>query len=108
MADASVLTEFDFSKSQDTPSVNRKLQFEITDNGVVHGCLGFFEAQLFDDISLQMMDGWRELFLPLTEPLTASEGDIINITVKYTPGRYDTWSLQASQGAESVSQIDME
>lgn len=95
MADASILAEFNFSESQDNPSVNRKLPFEITEKGVVHGCLGFFEAQLYGDICLQMIDGWRELFLPLIKPLTVSVGDKITVSIRYIPGRYDTWSLQA-------------
>jgi predicted RNA methylase len=84
LADVAVLEEFDFFLHHDEWVVNRGLEFTIVSNGTVHGLVGLFEAHLIDDIKLTMDDGWRDLLLPIAEPLSVSQGDIISADVLYS------------------------
>ncbi|MHA2385438.1 MAG: 50S ribosomal protein L11 methyltransferase, partial [Candidatus Thorarchaeota archaeon] len=85
LADLAVLEEFDFFLHQDEWNVDRNLEFNIVSNGTVHGLMGMFEAHLTDDIKLTMEDGWRNLLLPLAEPVSVSQGDILSADVFYSP-----------------------
>jgi SAM-dependent methyltransferase len=85
LADLAILEEFDFFLHQDEWNVDRNLEFNIVSNGTVHGLMGMFEAHLTDDIKLTMEDGWRNLLLPLAEPVSVSQGDILSADVFYSP-----------------------
>ncbi|MHA2602457.1 MAG: 50S ribosomal protein L11 methyltransferase [Candidatus Thorarchaeota archaeon SMTZ1-83] len=94
LSDLAILTQFDLTRVRNGEHVDAEIEFEILENGVVHGLVGMFEAQLYEDIVLRMDDGWRNLFLPLAEPIEVAKGDILRIGVKYTPGRYDSFSMR--------------
>ena len=79
----------------DLTSVNMEklsehVRFKITDSGIIHGIVGMFECQLYNDIILKMEDGWRELFIPFTNPINVQQGEEIAIGIEYIPGEYDT------------------
>lgn len=94
LADAAVLVEHDFTDPEASSVVERRIVFSIVDSGVVHGLVGFFESRLFGDISLEMNDGWRELFVPFTRPVKVEVGDQLVVTIKYVPGEYDSLELK--------------
>lgn len=94
LSDLTILTEFDLTRIKDNEHVDAEIEFEILENGVVHGLVGMFEAHLYEEIVLKMDDGWRDLFLPLAEPIEVTKGDILRIGLEYTPGRYDSFSMK--------------
>ncbi|MHA2141808.1 MAG: 50S ribosomal protein L11 methyltransferase [Candidatus Thorarchaeota archaeon] len=85
LAVLTILEEFDFLLHQDPWIVDKGLEFTILNDGTVHGLVGMFEAQLVDDIKLTMEDGWRDLLLPLEEPMNVSQGDLLEFDVFYSP-----------------------
>jgi hypothetical protein len=94
LANLALLEEFDFFLHQDEWIVNRSLEFNIVCNGTVHGLVGLFEAHLIDGIKLTMEDGWRNLLLPITEPLSVSKGDILTVDVIYTAAMIDSLKVE--------------
>ncbi len=97
LADLAILAEFDLTCIQGNEHVDAEIEFTIVETGVVHGLVGMFEALLYEEIVLRMDDGWRDLFLPLAEPIEVTKGDILRIGVEYTPGRYDSFSMRVLQ-----------
>ncbi|MFX1262510.1 MAG: 50S ribosomal protein L11 methyltransferase [Promethearchaeota archaeon] len=94
LANLTVLEEFDFQIQKSEWNVDKKLEFMALKNGIVHGLVGMFEATLMDKIKLTMEDGWRDLFLPLDNPVSVSEGDILGFEVRYSPAVVDSLRLR--------------
>jgi predicted RNA methylase len=94
LAVLAVLEEFDFFLHQDEWNVDKGLEFMILNDGTVHGLVGMFEAQLVDDIKLTMEDGWRDLLLPLKEPVSVSQGDSLTFNVFYSPAVINSLKLK--------------
>ncbi|NOR39563.1 MAG: methyltransferase domain-containing protein [Candidatus Thorarchaeota archaeon] len=93
LSDAALVAKFNFS-SQDIPTeVNEMLEFSIVEDGHLHGLAGFFQAHLYEDIILGMDDGWRELFLPLDEPIEVSKGARVSVQLSFRPGEFDSLKL---------------
>ena len=74
----------------DEPIDNRRytsVEFEITENAVIHGLAGFFDATLYGDVHISIdqrnfsegMFSWFPLFFPLRWPASVSAGDKINV-----------------------------
>jgi len=97
LADPVVVVHFDFNDDTVRP-VDTVLRFTIVDSGTVHGLVGFFEAVLTDRIRLEMTDGWRDLFVPLSSPVRVESGDELFVRLRYRPG--DVTSL--SVGVECI------
>jgi SAM-dependent methyltransferase len=93
MAAARHLATFDFSASSQIREVDRELHFDILEDGVLHGLVGFFESKLLHGITLYMSDGWRELFLPLDEPMDVVRGQRMKFHIRYEPGQFDSLLL---------------
>jgi hypothetical protein len=93
LANLTILVEFDFQLLQSERNVNRELEFVALKDGVVHGLVGMFEAPLIDDIKLTMEDGWRDLLLPLDDPVNVSIGDFLCFEVSYSPAVVDSLCL---------------
>ncbi len=95
LADLQELEEFDLTQvSDETAGISKYLEFEIVQTGTVHGILGMFESKLYDDITLKMEDGWRELFMPLPESVDVKIGSNLGIRVSFKPGEYDSLSIE--------------
>ena len=95
LADLQELEKFDFSGTSNLlDEIDKLLDFEIVQNGTLHGLVGMFEARLCEDITLSMEDGWRELFLPLSESLEVDAGDKVTFRISFRPGEYDTLSIK--------------
>ncbi len=93
LSDPVLIAEFDFNTPDDPAEVNEMLKYTIVEDGTLHGLVGFFKVQLYEDISLVMDDGWRELFLPLAEPVEVSKGARVSIQLRFKPGEFDSLKL---------------
>ena len=94
LADLQELEKFDLTKvSVESPNINKLLEFEIVQSGTVHGILGMFESKLYDDITLTMEDGWRDLFMPLPKSVDVKAGSKLGIRVSFKPGEYDSLNV---------------
>ncbi len=93
LSDAAVLATFDFGAPAPV-SVDKKIEFEAVENGTVHGFVGFFEASLTRDIRLFPEDGWRDLLLPLAQPVEVRTGDDIAVRIRYRPGHVDSLIIE--------------
>jgi predicted RNA methylase len=93
LADMQILEELDLMNLKRDAVVDRNLQFEIVTSGTVHGLVGIFEATLTEDIHLDIDDGWKQLFIPLNQPVEVDNGDSISIGISYRPGMYDSLSV---------------
>lgn len=93
LSDPALVTKFDFSIPDIPAEVNEMLEFVIVEEGRLHGLVGFFKAHLYEDITLGMNDGWRELFLPLDEPIEVSKGTRVSVQLRFKPGEFDSLKL---------------
>ncbi|NHI88339.1 MAG: methyltransferase domain-containing protein [Candidatus Thorarchaeota archaeon] len=94
LADMSILESLKLMSLKQDTTIDETLQFTIVDKGTVHGLVGVFEARLCGDIVLKMEDGWKQLFIPLEQPIEVSSGDIFTVRVAYRPGKYDSLSIE--------------
>ncbi len=95
LADLQELEKIDLTKVSDQPmSIDKHLNFEIVQSGTVHGILGMFESKLYEDITLTMDDGWRELFMPLPESVDVKAGTKLDVRVSFRPGEYDSLNIE--------------
>lgn len=94
LANLEVLKEFDFTLIAGTESVDQLVEFRIEDSGTVHGIAGMFEAELVDGIKLTMQDGWRDLFLPLGEPVNVTSNSTLGVRIRYTPGVLESLQIE--------------
>jgi len=95
LADLQELEKLDLTKVSDQPmSIDKHLNFEIVQSGTVHGIIGMFESKLYDDITLTMMDGWKELFMPLPESVDVKAGTRLDVRVSFRPGEYDSLIIE--------------
>ena len=93
LAEMETLVTFDLRHLKQDVSVSKTLHFTAVDKGTIHGLVGVFESKLFGDIHLKMEDGWKQLFIPLTQPIKVETGDIFSISISYQPGKYDSLSI---------------
>ena len=93
LSDAVLIAKFDFSSPDGPAEINEMLKYTIVEDGVLHGLVGFFKAQLHENITLGMDDGWRELFLPLDEPVEVSKGARVSVQLQFKPGEFDSLKL---------------
>ena len=94
LADMQVLVTFDLSNLKSDSSIDRTLRFTTVENGTIHGLVGVFESKLYEDVQLEMNDGWKQLFIPLEQPIEVSVGDVFSIRISYQPGKYDSLSVE--------------
>ncbi|KAK8387035.1 hypothetical protein O3P69_018003 [Scylla paramamosain] len=77
----------------------KSLQFQITEDNVVHGFGGYFEAFLYKDIMLsikpethsQGMFSWFPILFPLREPVGVHQGDIMEVHFWRCTNRKNVW-----------------
>ncbi|TFH06357.1 MAG: methyltransferase domain-containing protein [Candidatus Thorarchaeota archaeon] len=95
LANLQELETFDLTTQSNQPaSIDKQLDFEIVQSGTAHGIVGMFESKLFEDITLEMEDGWRELFLPFPKSVDTKVGDRLSIRVAFKPGEYDSLKIE--------------
>jgi predicted RNA methylase len=93
-ADLVEVASFDLTIPNRNPVVNKILSFKIIEKGMVHGLVGMFRSRLYENVILDMNDGWRELFIPLDEPVRVAKGDVLRIQLFYRPGEFDSLNLK--------------
>ena len=95
LANLQELEKFDLTTASNQPvSIDKHLEFEIVQSGTAHGIVGLFESKLYEDITLEMSDGWRELFLPFPKAVDTKVGDTLSIRVAFKPGEYDSLKIE--------------
>ncbi|MHA1136205.1 MAG: 50S ribosomal protein L11 methyltransferase [Candidatus Thorarchaeota archaeon] len=95
LADIQELERYDFSRPSDQNHIIEKtVEFEIVQNGTIHGLVGMFEAKLCEGAVLSMEDGWRELFLPLPKSIDVKTGNSVSFKISFKPGEYDSLSIE--------------
>ena len=95
LADLKELARFDLTTlTGNEDIINKHLEFTILQKGTVHGLAGMFESKLCENIILDMADGWRELFMPLPEPISVSRGEHFNLRISFTPGQFDSLRIE--------------
>jgi predicted RNA methylase len=93
MSDYKPIRTFDLNHVEEDMKVEEVIEFQVLDDGSIHGIIGMFEARLHRDITLNMNDGWRDLFLPIEQPIEVSKGNSLELSISFTPGEYDTLSV---------------
>ncbi|MFW9792914.1 MAG: 50S ribosomal protein L11 methyltransferase [Candidatus Thorarchaeota archaeon] len=93
LADMQVLHEVDLTKPTTNFEIDRTMEFHIVSDGVIHGLVGLFESVLYNDINLNMEDGWKQLFLPIESFIEVSKGEKFSVKVTYTPGKYNSLQI---------------
>ena len=93
LADMQVLTTLDLTSLKEINTIDKTLTFTIVNKGTLHGLVGVFESRLYDDIQLNMDDGWKQLFIPLDQPIEVSSGDVFSTRISFEPGEYDSLSI---------------
>jgi predicted RNA methylase len=95
LANLTELARFDLTEANPNATVDKTLEFTFVQSGTIHGLAGMFESKLYDDITLQMNDGWKELFLPLQHEINVKAGEIVSFKVFFKPGEFDSLVLEA-------------
>ncbi len=94
LADMQVLETFDLINLKVNTMVDRTLHFTMVDKGTIHGLVGVFESTLYENIVLNMEDGWKQLFIPLPKTIDVSADDSIIVRIRYQPGKYDSLRIE--------------
>jgi predicted RNA methylase len=94
LADIQILSKLNLTKPIIDFEIDKTLEFRIVKDGLIHGLVGLFESDLYDDIKLNMEDGWKQLFLPLQEPVGVSHGDKFSVRIAYVPGKYNSLVIE--------------
>ncbi|KAG7173372.1 arginine N-methyltransferase 5-like, partial [Homarus americanus] len=77
----------------------KSLQFQITEDNVVHGFGGYFEATLYKDITLSIkpethsrgMFSWFPILFPLREPVPVRMGDVMEVHFWRCTNKKNVW-----------------
>ncbi len=100
LSDLSILSKIDLMKIPDDFKIDVTIDYKIVEDGIIHGIVGMFEAELSEGIIINMEDGWQELFIPLDQSLQVSKNDIISMRMKYIPGDLHSLSLHVDKRFE--------
>jgi predicted RNA methylase len=90
LGDMKVLDSLEIMTLKNDVTIDKTLHFPIVDEGTIHGLVGVFEAKLYENIHLEMEDGWKQLFIPLAQPVEVTIGDTFSTRISYEPGKYDS------------------
>ncbi len=86
--------ELDFMTAKDIVCKNQKIEVEITTNGLLHGWMGWFDANVGDQTLSTSPQGkqmhWRQAFLPLLRPVEVNEGSKVSLELSRMP--FSDWS----------------
>ena len=71
-------------------SINEKIAFEFSKDGILHGFAGWFQALLTDEVlidtsPLSAKTHWRQAFFPLEGTVCVKKGNYIIIDMKVMP-----------------------
>jgi hypothetical protein len=99
------LLEMDFMSAKDA-ACNSRIEMETTREGLCHGWLGWFNTRLGDQwlstSPMQKQTHWRQVFLPLSEPLALKEGDTLSFQL-HRP-EFGEWSWTTEHNGQQQRQ----
>ncbi len=100
------LNEVEFH-SADHVNCDHSVTVRVTEDGVCHGFLGWFNAMLGDQLLSTAPDQpamhWRQVFLPVGEPVAVSKGDELNFALKRPDFGEWTWTITSPGGQQRQS-----
>lgn len=106
LSEPAELIELDFMTATEA-SCQNKIQLEICQNGVCHGCLGWFRARLGEQwLSTSPQDKkmhWSQVFLPLAEPVHVKKGDVLFIELNRPEFGEWTWTVTCETKSQRLS-----
>lgn len=81
LAEPESILDLDFMTANEAACRN-KIEIKITENGIMHGFLGWFDAHIGDKwlstSPIAEQTHWRQVFLPLNSPINVQKGDLIS------------------------------
>lgn len=90
------LLELDFVTATEA-SCRSRTQVEISKEGLCHGWLGWFRLHLGDKwlstSPLEKQTHWRQVFLPLAEPISVKKGDVLSFELNRPEFGEWTWTV---------------
>jgi len=96
MSEPAELFKLDFMTATEA-SCRSRTQVEITEKGLCHGWLGWFRLHLGDKwlstSPLEKQTHWRQVFLPLSEPISVKKGDILSFELNRPEFGEWTWTV---------------
>lgn len=96
LSDSAELLELDLMTATDASCRNR-IEVEVTQDGLCHGWLGWFRARLggrwLSTSPLGEQTHWRQVFLPLAEPIPVKKGDILSFELNRPEFGEWTWTV---------------
>ena len=99
LSEPAAIMELDFMTATEASCRNR-IKVEVTQKGLCHGWLGWFRMCLgdkwFSTSPLSEQTHWRQVFLPLAEPIPLKKGDILSFELNRP--EFGEWSWTVGKG----------
>lgn len=106
LSEPAELIELDFMTATEA-SCRSKIQLEMNQNGICHGCLGWFRAHLGEQwLSTSPRDEqmhWSQVFLPLAEPVHVNIGDVLFFELNRPEFGEWTWTVTCGEKSQRLS-----
>jgi len=114
LSEPAKLFELDFMTATEA-SCRSRTQVDINEEGLCHGWLGWFRQHLGDKwlstSPLGKQTHWRQVFLPLSEPILVKKGDVLSFELNrpefgewtWTVGYGDKYQRQSTFLSEIIS-----
>ena len=106
LAEPVKLLELDFMTATEAACRSR-VEVSITQNGLCHGWLGWFQTRLGDKwLSTSPYEEqmhWRQVFLPLNQPIHVKKGDVMEFELNRPEFGEWTWSIDIAGSVERHS-----
>ena len=100
------LMELDFTVASST-DCDSQIKVEISEDGVCHGWLGWFQAHLVDEwLSTGLEESpthWRQVFMPLEQPLRVEAGERLGFSLKRPEHGEWTWTTEQAGQRQRLS-----
>ena len=95
LAEPVELLDLDFMQATEA-SCRSRISVNITDDGICHGWLGWFQARIGKEWLSTSPDSkklhWRQVFLPLNEPLNVKKGETLEFELNRPEFGEWTWT----------------
>lgn len=99
LSEPAAIMELDFMTATEASFRNR-IEVEVTQKGLCHGWLGWFRMRLGDKwlstSPLSEQTHWRQVFLPVAEPISLKKGDIFSFELNRP--EFGEWSWTVGKG----------
>jgi hypothetical protein len=106
LSSAAVLKEMDFTRAA-SADCNGEVEVEITQDGICHGWLGWFQIRLGAEWLSTSGEAeathWRTAFLPLEQPLEVKAGERLGFTLNRPEFGEWTWTTRYRDSSQRQS-----